>query len=120
MKELYQSGDWKSEKHVPIIEAPDRVEKGAFFSMKVSIGKEVANLAKGFGAKVIYYKRNRLDETEEKKSRDVECVCEVVGAVLRVAKNDRDENRECGGLEQCGCKVGAVPQFAEKGPLQLV
>jgi phosphoglycerate dehydrogenase-like enzyme len=32
-----------------------------------SIGKEVANLAKGFGAKVIYYKRNRLAEIEEKK-----------------------------------------------------
>jgi len=32
-----------------------------------SIGKEVAKLAKGFGAKVVYCKRNRLAEIEEKK-----------------------------------------------------
>ena len=30
-----------------------------------SIGSEVANLAKGFGAKIVYYKRNRLSESEE-------------------------------------------------------
>jgi superoxide reductase len=42
-KELYQSADWKQEKHVPVIEAPDQVSKGEFFEVRVSIGKEVAH-----------------------------------------------------------------------------
>ena len=25
---LYQSGDWKGEKHVPVIHAPEKVKKG--------------------------------------------------------------------------------------------
>jgi superoxide reductase len=42
-KDLYQSADWKQEKHVPVIEAPDKVNKGEFFAIKLTIGKEVAH-----------------------------------------------------------------------------
>ena len=41
--ELFQSADWKREKHVPVIEAPGRVKKGEFFLVKVTIGKEIAH-----------------------------------------------------------------------------
>lgn len=40
---LFQSGDWKREKHVPLIEAPDSVKKGEFFKIEVTIGKEIAH-----------------------------------------------------------------------------
>jgi superoxide reductase len=40
---LFQSGDWKKEKHVPLIEAPDSVKKGEFFKIEVTIGKEIAH-----------------------------------------------------------------------------
>ncbi len=43
LKELFQSGDWKTEKHVPIIEAPDEAKKGEFFRITATIGKEVAH-----------------------------------------------------------------------------
>ncbi|MBS3817902.1 class II SORL domain-containing protein [bacterium] len=42
-KDLFQSADWKTEKHVPVIEAPDSVSKGEFFDVKVTLGKEVAH-----------------------------------------------------------------------------
>jgi superoxide reductase len=42
-KELFQSADWKTEKHVPMIEAPSKVKKGDFFDVKVTIGKEIAH-----------------------------------------------------------------------------
>ena len=42
-KDLYQSADWKEEKHVPVIEAPDKVNKGEFFTIKLTIGKEVTH-----------------------------------------------------------------------------
>ncbi|HVP58040.1 MAG TPA: class II SORL domain-containing protein [bacterium] len=42
-KDLFQSADWKTEKHVPAIEAPDAVKKGEPFEVKVSVGKEVAH-----------------------------------------------------------------------------
>jgi len=42
-KDLFQSADWKKEKHVPVIEAPDKVKKGEIFDVKVTIGKEVAH-----------------------------------------------------------------------------
>ena len=41
--ELYQSADWKTEKHVPVIECPDAVKSGEPFQITVSIGKEVAH-----------------------------------------------------------------------------
>jgi superoxide reductase len=40
-KDLFQSADWKKEKHVPVIEAPDRVKSGEFFSITVSVGREI-------------------------------------------------------------------------------
>lgn len=39
--ELVQSGDFKSEKHVPLIEAPEKVKAGEQFFVKVSVGKEI-------------------------------------------------------------------------------
>lgn len=41
--ELYKSDDWKTEKHVPVIECPDKVKEGEFFEVKMSLGKEVAH-----------------------------------------------------------------------------
>ena len=41
--ELYQSADWKSEKHVPVIECPDSVVPDEVFDVKVTLGKEVAH-----------------------------------------------------------------------------
>ena len=41
--ELFQTADWKAEKHVPVIECPERVKSGDLFSVKVSIGKEIAH-----------------------------------------------------------------------------
>ncbi len=43
LKEVFQSADWKSEKHVPVIEAPAKVKKGEFFRLTVSVGKEIAH-----------------------------------------------------------------------------
>jgi superoxide reductase len=41
--ELHQTADWKSEKHVPVIECPDTVSAEKTFDVKVSLGKEVAH-----------------------------------------------------------------------------
>jgi len=41
--ELFQSADWKTEKHVPVIECPDKVKAGELFPVKVTLGKEVAH-----------------------------------------------------------------------------
>lgn len=41
--ELFQSADWKSEKHVPVIEAPEKVNKDELFDVRISLGKEVAH-----------------------------------------------------------------------------
>jgi superoxide reductase len=38
-----QSADWKSEKHVPVIECPDEVKAGEPFKIEVSVGKEIAH-----------------------------------------------------------------------------
>lgn len=38
---MFQTADWKQEKHVPVIEVPDKVKKGAFFKLTVSVGKEI-------------------------------------------------------------------------------
>ncbi|MGC9366637.1 MAG: class II SORL domain-containing protein [bacterium] len=39
-EELLQKADWKSEKHVPVIEI---LEKGEKIKIKVSVGKEIAH-----------------------------------------------------------------------------
>jgi len=41
--EEYQSADWKSEKHVPVIDCPDEVKADEMFDVTVSMGKEVAH-----------------------------------------------------------------------------
>lgn len=43
IKDLYQSGDWKAEKHVPCIDSPDKIKKGDVVTMTVGIGKEIAH-----------------------------------------------------------------------------
>ncbi|MCM8778183.1 MAG: class II SORL domain-containing protein [Candidatus Omnitrophica bacterium] len=40
-KDLFQTADFKKEKHVPAIEVLDKVKKGEFFTVKVSVGKEI-------------------------------------------------------------------------------
>lgn len=42
-KELFQSADWKQEKHVPVIDAPEKARKGEFFRVNVSVGKQIAH-----------------------------------------------------------------------------
>lgn len=41
--DVIQSADWKSEKHVPVIEAPAMVKVGEAFKVAVSVGKEIAH-----------------------------------------------------------------------------
>ena len=41
IKDLFQKADWKTEKHVPVLEAPDRVGKGGLLQLIVSVGKEI-------------------------------------------------------------------------------
>lgn len=44
MKELsniFQSADWKTEKHVPVIDTPEKAKKGDNFGVTVTVGKEV-------------------------------------------------------------------------------
>jgi superoxide reductase len=41
--ERIQEGDWKAEKHVPVIECPDQVKANELFEVKVSLGKEIAH-----------------------------------------------------------------------------
>ncbi len=43
IRDNIQSADWKSEKHVPVIECPDSVKADEFFDVKVSVGKEIAH-----------------------------------------------------------------------------
>ncbi len=42
-KDLFQSADWKTEKHVPAIEAPASVKKGETVRITVTVGKEIAH-----------------------------------------------------------------------------
>lgn len=41
MKDLFQTADWRKEKHVPVIESLDSVKKGDVFQVGVSVGKEI-------------------------------------------------------------------------------
>lgn len=41
--ELLQTADWKTEKHVPVIDCPDTVKADALFDVTVTLGKEVAH-----------------------------------------------------------------------------
>lgn len=39
--DFVQSGDWKGEKHVPVIVAPEKVAAGEAFTVEYSVGKEI-------------------------------------------------------------------------------
>lgn len=41
MKDLFQTADWKQEKHVPVIQVPNMVKKGEAVKVTVTIGKEI-------------------------------------------------------------------------------
>ena len=41
--DLVQTGDWKGEKHVPVIDAPDHVKAGEAFKVEFCVGKEIAH-----------------------------------------------------------------------------
>jgi superoxide reductase len=43
MKDLFQSADWKTEKHVPVIEAPEEIKKGELIKISATVGKEIAH-----------------------------------------------------------------------------
>jgi len=43
LPELIQTADFKSEKHVPVIECPDQATAGETFEVKISVGPEVAH-----------------------------------------------------------------------------
>jgi len=43
LKDLFQSADWKTEKHVPVIEVPANIRKGEFFRLTITVGKEIAH-----------------------------------------------------------------------------
>lgn len=43
LRDLLQSADWKTEKHVPVIEAPDKISKGEALTIDVSVGKRIAH-----------------------------------------------------------------------------
>ncbi len=43
LSERIQTADWKKEKHVPVIEAPDQVPAGELFQVKATLGKEIAH-----------------------------------------------------------------------------
>lgn len=40
-KSLFQDADWKTEKHVPVIEAPDNAKKQEEVRVTVSVGKQI-------------------------------------------------------------------------------
>ena len=41
--ELFQTADWKTEKHVPAIECSDQVKSDELFPVKVTLGKEITH-----------------------------------------------------------------------------
>ncbi|MCE5270314.1 class II SORL domain-containing protein [bacterium] len=43
LKDLFQSADFKTEKHAPVIELPQAVKKGEVFKVCASVGKEIAH-----------------------------------------------------------------------------
>jgi superoxide reductase len=43
LSDLLQESDWKTEKHVPVIESPEKAQKGANFKVAVSVGKQVGH-----------------------------------------------------------------------------
>ena len=40
---LIKEADWKKEKHVPVIDCPDEIEKDTMADVTISLGKEIAH-----------------------------------------------------------------------------
>lgn len=38
-----KAGDWKAEKHVPVITIPEKISANEFFEVKLSVGEEIAH-----------------------------------------------------------------------------
>jgi superoxide reductase len=43
MKDMLQGADWKTEKHVPVIEVLSKAKKGEVVKVTVTVGKEIAH-----------------------------------------------------------------------------
>lgn len=43
LKDVLQNADWKTEKHIPVIDAPDIVKKGETLKVSVAVGKAIAH-----------------------------------------------------------------------------
>lgn len=43
LRDLLQSADWKAEKHVPVIDGPDKTAAGQALSIEVGVGKQIAH-----------------------------------------------------------------------------
>jgi len=43
LNSLIQSADWKKEKHVPVIDSPDKAKKGDLVKATFTVGKEIAH-----------------------------------------------------------------------------
>ena len=43
LSEVYQAADWKTEKHVPVIDAPESVKPDVPFNVSAAVGKEIAH-----------------------------------------------------------------------------
>ena len=41
LKDLLQAADWKAEKHVPVIEAEEKMKKGDTLKITLTVGKEI-------------------------------------------------------------------------------
>jgi superoxide reductase len=41
--ELFQTADWKAEKHVPVIDCPEQVKAEQAFGVTLTVGKEIAH-----------------------------------------------------------------------------
>lgn len=41
--DVFKSAEWKTEKHVPVIEAPTKAKAGEKFTVEVTVGKEIAH-----------------------------------------------------------------------------
>ena len=43
LSEFVKTADFKSEKHVPVIDCPDAVKAGEWFTVNITVGKEIAH-----------------------------------------------------------------------------
>lgn len=41
LKELLQSADWTTEKHIPVMDVPERIKKGEILKITATVGKQI-------------------------------------------------------------------------------